>query len=68
MSSEFIGFVLVAAIFGTVLIGGQVFKSYSCSSRASKMGKTSSYGPIQGCMIEYQPGFWVPIDQYRVNN
>jgi hypothetical protein len=36
-----------------------------CTRKADAMGVRSSWGPIQGCMIEIK-GQWVPLDNYRV--
>lgn len=38
---------------------------WKCSSRWSTSGVQSSYGPIQGCLVEVKPGRWVPDDRVR---
>jgi len=42
--------------------------SASCASRAERMGMAHSWGPLQGCMIEYKPKQWINIDKYRAVN
>lgn len=57
-----IGLVFMALIFGASLW----FASYQCGTMARVMGFRSSWGPVQGCMIEHAPGKWVPIERFRV--
>lgn len=45
--------------------GAFMMDSYSCDSKARKMGFESSYEPIEGCMIKVN-GKWIPKEQYRV--
>ena len=40
--------------------------SYTCRAKAEVMGMKSSWGFVQGCMIEVKPGQWVPLSNYRV--
>jgi len=37
----------------------------TCSSRAERMDMAHSWGPLQGCMIEYKPKQWIHIKNYR---
>lgn len=38
----------------------------TCVAKAKAMGFECSWGPFQGCMIETEPGKWVPLANYRV--
>jgi hypothetical protein len=40
----------------------------SCAAIADKMGKTHSYGFIQGCMVGDKDGKWVPLESLRTAN
>lgn len=51
------------ALFGIIVLGA-LADSYSCSSRAERMGFPSSYGPFEGCLIRVE-GKWIPYDSYR---
>lgn len=53
--------VVVTAIFAGIYI----LSDFTCSNQADKMGMRSDYGPLQGCMIEHQPGKWIPLKNYR---
>jgi hypothetical protein len=39
---------------------------WACQSQAKLMKMPSSWGFVQGCMIEVKPGQWVPLKNYRV--
>jgi hypothetical protein len=48
-----------------------VYAAYSiqgrqCEARARMMGFPHDYGWLTGCMIEHQPGRWIPSERYRV--
>ena len=38
----------------------------SCERRAALMQVPYSWRLMQGCMIEYAPGSWILLSQYRV--
>jgi len=40
--------------------------SNTCHTQARIMGMRSDWGFMQGCMIEYKPGKWIPIGNFRV--
>jgi len=64
-SDIFFGFgviVVIVAITGVLYI----LESITCSNKAGIMGMRHNYGMLQGCMIEHQPGKWVPLKNYRV--
>lgn len=54
--------VMVTAMLATVY----TLSDLKCSNQADKMGMRSDFGPLQGCMIEHQPGKWIPLKNYRV--
>jgi hypothetical protein len=37
----------------------------SCRSQATRMGMAQTWGPLQGCMVEYTPGKWIAIERFR---
>ena len=53
---------VLAALIGLVLVS---LDAYNCQNRATLMGFSYSWGPVQGCMIETPQGV-VPIGSYRV--
>jgi hypothetical protein len=61
LAEAFIGLVLLA-VSGLVWLA---IDTASCYSQARKMGFNSSWGPLQGCMVEFKPGKWIAIERYR---
>jgi len=55
--------VMIALLVITALC--LLYSSFSCQVKASKMGMNSSWGLLQGCMIEYKPKKWIDIERYR---
>lgn len=68
MNSDFVFFVVVVVVMGVVSAAVMALNHAACHSRADAMGMRASWGPLQGCMAEYEPGHWWPIDQLRVIN
>lgn len=62
MMSEYLWLVGVMTIVVAVSFG---MESVSCDAQAKAMGFPSSYGPVQGCLIEPHPGDWIPLKNYR---
>lgn len=68
------GFYVEDLLFGLVcfacfvlLFGFFLWLAYAeCKAKADVLGFAHSWGPIQGCAIEYKPGKWAPIERYRV--
>jgi hypothetical protein len=63
-----VGAVVLAMVLGLSMI---VYAAYSiqgrqCEARARMMGFPHDYGWLTGCMIEHQPGRWIPSERYRV--
>lgn len=60
------------AVIGTIAFGvflaalATSMREYSCANTATAMGMRYNFAMMQGCMIEYAPGKWVPLDNYRV--
>jgi hypothetical protein len=46
-------------------IGALGFNVYSCNSKASMMGRKSSWGPVQGCMVQTKDGNYMPLNSVR---
>lgn len=37
----------------------------SCSARWQASGHATRYGVLQGCLVELEPGRWVPEDTFK---
>lgn len=48
-----------------VIFGAYSLDAHQCSSQWDRSGMKSSYGPIQGCMIQMPDKTWIPADRYR---
>ncbi len=57
--------VIYTVLLVIVLIVSVVFSSWSCGSRWGKSGMQTSWGPIQGCLVQTPNGRWVPDDRVR---
>lgn len=64
--SELDAIIMFSMIVLFLIIGEIIWDSITCSNKGDLMLKKTSYGLSTGCMIEYRPGEWVPINQYRV--
>ncbi len=53
---------LICILTGASLIA---LDSWGCSSKADAMGFRHTYGPVKGCIVEYKPGKWIPLERYR---
>lgn len=53
------------AVIAVMLIGALVFSSYRCSSRWAMSGLSTSWGPMQGCLVKMPDGRWIPDDRVR---
>ena len=59
--------VILFALFLVVVIAPLAFlDSVMCKSKSAQMGMNHSWGMLQGCLIEYEPRKWIPIQNYRV--
>lgn len=43
----------------------ELIAKYACEYRAEQMGVASKHGILTGCMIEYVPGKYLPLEQFR---
>jgi hypothetical protein len=58
--------ILISVVaLAAVAIGGLVWASASCESKWARSGMHHTWGPVQGCMIEVQPGKWIPEERWR---
>jgi hypothetical protein len=58
---------VVGVLFMIIVACGYViFANWSCKAQAHIMGMNSTWGPVQGCMIEVKQGKWAPMERYRV--
>lgn len=55
------GFLFVVLL----LTGAYAMDAEQCHSQWSKSGMLSTYGPIQGCLIQMPDKTWIPADRYR---
>lgn len=52
-----------------VTIGiGLWLSSYKCEARWSQSMRPTSWGPLQGCLVETEPHVWIPEDRVRELN
>lgn len=66
---ELVGFILIPVAPLALLIGGTILlDAATCHSKARAMGFNSTWGPLQGCMVEYSPGQYWPLDSVRIIN
>lgn len=56
---------LYAVIFFVLFAGMVVIGTISCESKWAASGFKTSYGPIQGCLIQLPDGRWIPSENYR---
>lgn len=61
-----IGVFLIALLISAVVVCGYYPNKYQCKIIAEKMKLNYSYGLMQNCMVEVNPGKWVPLDKYRM--
>jgi hypothetical protein len=61
-SGEVMFTVILFAIFVVIAIA---FSSWSCSSKWALSGMKTSYGPIQGCLVQTPNGRWMPEERIR---
>jgi len=62
---KFIEIAIILAIIGLITTLASV-PPLTCAAKSKQMGKHYDFGYIQGCLIEAQPGQWVPLQNYRV--
>lgn len=54
------------AVFGLIMfVGWVVFTNWSCSSKWARSGMASSWGPVQGCLVQLPDGRWMPDERVR---
>lgn len=55
---------LILILYGIAFLLWVALASLSCHARWDRIFRTT-WGPVQGCMIEPSPGVWIPADNYR---
>lgn len=60
----FILVIALALLIGMALYGSLELNKKICSVKAEQMQMESHWGFWEGCMIEVQPGKWIPLDSY----
>lgn len=66
--AEFLATIVVAAVIGVLVVLCMWGSSVSCHSSWAKSGMATSWGPIQGCLVQTKDGHWIPEDRYREIN
>lgn len=51
----------IVVIVVLVLVGAY----YSCHAQWAESGMATSWGPVQGCLIQRPDGRWIPDSNYR---
>lgn len=60
--------ILITVIASAVLfIPLNAISHHQCELKSAQMGFGYEYSFYKDCMIEYEPGSWLPIDNYIVN-
>jgi len=66
------GFIeFIVAVVATITLVGLIFLPVvwldyaACTSKAEAMKMRVTWGPIKGCIVEYKPDKWIPLDRYR---
>lgn len=54
---------LILAIIAVAV--GLLFSAAICGGRWNKSGARTSWGPVQGCLVQTRDGRWVPEDVVR---
>lgn len=61
----------LAAIIGCIVLlfllgaAGWGCESWTCGRSWKRSGMKTSWGPVQGCLVEVAPGRWIPEDRVR---
>jgi hypothetical protein len=48
-----------------VLLLAWAYESWSCGRQWKRSGMKTSWGPVQGCLVETSAGRWIPEDRVR---
>jgi prepilin-type N-terminal cleavage/methylation domain-containing protein len=68
-STPYGGFTLIEALIVlaiiAILASVPVLGSVRCTAQWERSGMASSWGLIQGCMVEVEPGRWIPQERLR---
>lgn len=55
----------IVLVFGLIVYGLTMFESYKCNAGWARSGMATSWGPIQGCLVQVGPNRWIPSDRVR---
>lgn len=58
-------FFVFGVIFGILLLVASCSSLVSCKASWGKSGLNTSWGFFQGCLVEVEPGRWIPEDKVR---
>lgn len=56
---------LPALVIGVMLLVTLLWSWIGCGARWQPSGLATSWGPIQGCLVQVPGGRWVPADNVR---
>lgn len=65
--TDLIGVLVSVVLIGLVIVGGVLLQGYSCANTSELMKMNSTYRITSGCMVEYEPGKWININNLRVD-
>jgi hypothetical protein len=56
----------VVGFVALLMVGANVIDRNACYAKAEHMKVQATHSFLTNCVIEYQPGKWVPLHNYRV--
>ena len=61
---DVVGALVFIALIGAGFLGALLDRA-SCNATARAMHVPARWSLLTSCMIEYEPGKWVPLENYR---
>jgi hypothetical protein len=52
-------------LLAVLVVGWLIVAPWTCHSKWGSSGMSTSWGPIQGCLVQTPSGRWVPEDRVR---
>lgn len=63
---EWLGFLLILLLAFSVFVGVYaITDSLMCNAKTADIGFPHSWGLVSGCLIETEPGIWIPLENWR---
>lgn len=57
--------VMIVLAIIAILLAAIVLAPFKCAAKWERSGMATEWGPIQGCMVEVEPGRWLPDERVR---